>query len=121
MSLPILTTLFGGKFFRLISEFNFSSEACGDDLSYTEMGYYAFYPDGDLYVKTSINGTPSLGGTWNWTDESAKDEIYIYFPSLGQGQNFTITYLNEDNVVYGSIQSANGCSVTTYEQFNNPL
>ncbi len=103
---------------HVISKFMFSSEECGDDVSYEEMGYYAFYPNGDLYVKTSLSGSATLGGTWNWTDESTKNEIYVYFPSLGQGQNFTITYLNESNVVYGSVQSASGCSVTTYEQFS---
>jgi len=100
------------------SDFNFSG--CGEegeDYSYDGLGYYAFYPDGSMYSKSGINGTPTYLQEWEWTDSSLS-AIYV------RGETsvpFTVTYLNEDNVVYGSNQSVGGgCSLTSYEQLGDP-
>ncbi|HLT52768.1 MAG TPA: hypothetical protein VKZ97_02700 [Flavobacteriaceae bacterium] len=105
---------------HVISDFNFNSEDCGDDFSYEDTGYYAWYPDGSYYVKTSLNGSPTQVGEWEWAN-SSKTRIYIYNYSNGSEGEMTVTYLNDNNVVYGSYQSGGGCSLTTYEQFNNPI
>ncbi len=97
---------------------DYSSDDCGSDVEYEEMGYFAFYPDGSYYYKSSVSGYAYAVGSWEWTD-SSKEEIYVS-NSSGSG-DFTITYLNDENVVYGSYQSASGCSATTYEQFNSPF
>ncbi|MFC0604828.1 hypothetical protein [Winogradskyella pulchriflava] len=102
---------------HIISNFDFSSDECGDDFSIEDQGFIAFYPDGNYYQKFSIGGNPSQLGSWEWSN-SSHSRITVY--TQGLEQEFTVTYLNEDNVVYGSVQSASGCSVTTYEQFNNP-
>ncbi len=103
---------------HVISSVDYSSDECGTDVEYEDLGYYAFYPDGSYYYKSSVNGTAYEVGSWEWSD-SSKEEIYVS-NTTGSG-NFTITYLNEDNVVYGSYQSASSCSATTYEQFNDPF
>ena len=102
---------------HVISDFDFSSADCGEDFSLEDQGYIAFYPDGDYYQKWSIDGSASQLGSWEWAN-SSHSKITVFIDGLEQ--DFTVTYLNEDNVVYGSVQSGSGCSVTTYEQFNNP-
>jgi hypothetical protein len=103
---------------HVVSAFMFSSEDCGEDFEYENQGYYAFYPNGNYYTKSSLNGTPTLVGSWEWYN-SSKSKIIIS-NDLGEAVN-TLTYLNADNVVFGTKQNAEGCKVTTYEQFNNPF
>jgi hypothetical protein len=103
---------------HVVSSFDFSSDDCGDDQTIENSGYYAFYPDGGYYFKSSIDSTPFSVGEWGWTDGS-KTKIFIS-NSIGEGE-FTVTYLNEMNIVFGSRQTGPGCSVVTYEQFNDPF
>ncbi|SHI85926.1 hypothetical protein [Flavobacterium haoranii] len=105
---------------HVVSSADFSSDDCGDDQTVEDGGYYAWYPNGNYYYKTSINGSTTLAGSWEWTN-SSKTKIYIHNNSTGAEGEMTLTYLNESNIVYGIKQSGGGCSVTTYEQFNNPF
>jgi len=89
-------------------------EECGEDVTENNLGYLAFYPDGGIYARTSRTGPITPGGFWEWAN-SDKNAI------VTQGINFTITYLNDTNVVYASVQSSGPCSATTYEQFNDPF
>ena len=99
------------------SDFNFSG--CGEDsedFSEDNLGFYAFYPDGTMYTKSSIDGTPSYLQEWEWTN-SNQTAIYV------RGETsipFTVTYLNEDNVVYGSNQNLGNCNIISYEQLGDP-
>ena len=103
---------------HVTSSVDFSSTECGDDQEYNNQGYYAFYASGEYYYKTSTNGSETLVGTWAWED-SSKSKMIISNQS-GSAVN-TVTYLNADNVVFGSNQSSGGCSAITFEQFNNPF
>ena len=102
---------------HIISDFDYSG--CGaeeDDYSFTDFGYYAFYPDGTMYSKQSIDGTPVYLQEWEWTSPN-KTAVYV------RGDTsiaFTVTYLNDDNVVYGSSQSIGGCTLVSYEQLGDP-
>tara|TARA_B100000767_G_C19731721_1_gene522023 strand:+ start:762 stop:1262 length:501 start_codon:yes stop_codon:yes gene_type:complete len=89
-------------------------EECGEDETQNDLGYIAFYEDGGIYYKTSISGSAQRGGSWEWTN-SDKNSI------ITQNIEFTVTYLNDTNVVYGSFQTSGPCSATTYEKFNNPF
>ncbi len=85
-----------------------------DSTDYEGDGYYvAFYPNGDLASKYGTDGTPDVYSSWEWSN-SNKNSIDL------EGTTFTITYLNDDNVVYASKQSGEGCTVETYEQFGSP-
>lgn len=105
---------------HVISSADYSSADCGDDEVIEDGGYYAWYPDGSYYYKAIISDTPSLVGSWEWTN-SSKTKVYIHNYTTSAEGEMTVTYLNESNIVYGTNQSAGGCSVTTYEQFNNPF
>lgn len=105
---------------HVISSITYSSVDCGDDVAYEDTGYYAWYPDGNYYQKSTTDGTPVLVGEWEWTN-STKTKVYIYNSSSGAEGEMTVTYLNDNNIVYGSQQSASGCSATVFEQFNNPF
>jgi hypothetical protein len=78
--------------------------------------YFAFSPDGKLLYKIGLNGVVYNDRTWQWTS-SAKESIYL---DNETDVKFTITYLNDNNVCYASIQHGEGCTVTTYEHMNNP-
>lgn len=103
---------------HVISSATINREECGDDTEIKNSGYFAFYPNGDYYAKTSKDGTAIRQGSWSWTS-SSKDKITVS-TQLGT-VNFSVTYLNDNNVVYASVQSEGGCSATTYEQFNDPF
>ncbi|WCO03028.1 hypothetical protein [Psychroserpens ponticola] len=101
-----------------VSDFNFSG--CGqdsEDYSVTDLGYYAFYPDGTMHQKNSIDGEPFYLQEWEWTNPN-KTAVYVRGDtSVG----FTVTYLNDNNVVYGASQSiGGGCTIVSYEQLGNP-
>lgn len=100
-----------------VSNFDFNNVDCGDDDTLNNQGYIAFYPDGSLYQRYSTAGTAFKTGDWAWTD-SGKSAIRL--TRQGESAVFTVTWLNDDNVVYGSNQSAGSCSVITYEKFGNP-
>ena len=103
---------------HVISDVKISGpDECGEDLSIEENGYVAFYTNGSLYFKYDTSGSASSIGSWEWTN-SNKTAVLIS-NSLGN-QEFTVTYLNENTVVYGSVQSSEGCSAVTYEKFNSP-
>ncbi|OSY88994.1 hypothetical protein WH52_04860 [Tenacibaculum holothuriorum] len=90
---------------------------CDGDVEVKETGFFAFYKDGGLYVRTTKDGTPVKGGEWKWEDDN-KDAVIV--TANGNTQKFTVTYLNSSNVVYASVQTQGPCTATTYEQFNNP-
>lgn len=102
---------------HVITSIEFSSTECGDDITETAIGYLAFYPTGGIFLKNSPGEEPFNIGSWEWAN-SNRSAIFVS-NSAGQGE-FTVTWLNENNVVYGSVQSSGGCSATTYEQFDNP-
>lgn len=103
---------------HVISSIEYNSEDCGDSQEIENVGYFAFYPNGNYYQKSSIESTQQLVGSWEWKNDAKKQ---MYFSNqTGEGE-VTLTYLNEINIVFGSSMSAEGCSVTSYEQFNNPL
>jgi hypothetical protein len=100
---------------HVISKVNINGpEECGEDVTQNELGYVAFYDDGGIYIKSSRSGSASRSGSWEWTN-SDKNSITT------QNVDFTVTYLNDTNVVYASVQSSGPCSATTYEKFNDPF
>jgi len=102
---------------HIISDFNYSG--CGDEEGFSQEGngYYAFYPDGTMFEKSGIDGIPSYLQEWQWTDASLS-AVYVRGDT---SVPFTVTYLNDDNVVYGSNQNISGsCSIISYEQLGNP-
>lgn len=104
---------------HVITSVKYSNSQCGEDLTYTDLGYMAFYPSGEYYLKTSLGEQPEVIGSWEWAN-STKSAILVT-NSLGQQAEFSVTWLNDNNVVYGSNQGGTSCSVTTYEQFNDPF
>lgn len=102
---------------HIISDFNYSG--CGEEDGFSQEGngYYAFYPDGTMHEKSGIDGNPTFLQIWQWTDAS-QSAIYVRGDT---NVPFTVTYLNDDNVVYGSNQSISGsCSIISYEQLGDP-
>ena len=93
-------------------------DECGENQTINNQGYFAFYTNGGLYYKSSSSSSPISAGSWEWAN-SNKTSILVSNQS-GE-QDFSVTYLNDSNVVYGSVQSQGPCSATTYEQFNNPF
>ena len=100
---------------QVVSKVDFSGQ-CGDneDQEVTDGNYYAFYPDGDYYAKTSKEGSTSYVGSWEWEDEDTKDAIII------QGIEFSLRGLNSDELIIASDQSQASCTVITWEQFDKP-
>lgn len=92
-------------------------EECGESIAVNNSGFIAFYTNGSIYYKSSKSGSAVYNGSWEWVD-SNKDAVYVS-NSLGS-QEFTLTYLNEDNIVYGSQQSEGSCAAITYEEFDEP-
>jgi len=85
-----------------------------------EVGYYyAFSPDGKMYYKDGIGGTPFAYNDWDWADNS-KSKVKIT-DEWGDSQIFEFTELNANAVVYASYQSQPGCSLLTWEQLGNPV
>ena len=103
---------------HITSDFNYVN--CGgedQDFSIEDLGYYAFYPDGTMHQKSSIDGTPEYLQEWEWTDSSLT-AIYVRGDT---SVAFSVTYLNEDNAVYGANQTVSGpCSIISYEQLGDP-
>jgi len=81
--------------------------------------YYAFFPNGKMYYKIEINGTPIEHNDWEWTD-SSKSKVKIT-NIYGDSQVFEFTELNANAVVYASYQSQQGCSLLTWEQLGDPI
>lgn len=77
--------------------------------------YYAFYPNGKIYYKYGVTGTPIAHHGWEWTD-SSKSKIRI-ITNDGESVIFEFTELNSKTVVYASYQSEGNCSVLTWERF----
>lgn len=104
---------------HLTSEYIFNNEDCRNRNNIHNAGYFAFANNGTLYIKLNKNDAASNGGRWKWTS-SKKNKITITYRS-GDQQDFTITYLNENNIIYASKQSKGECSLLMYQQFNNPF
>ncbi|WP_432670981.1 hypothetical protein [Flavobacterium sp. SM2513] len=100
------------------SIFSSNEEECGWDTEYENQGYFAFFPDGNYYQRTSFSGSQTLVGSWEWAN-SSKTKISIS-NQTGEGV-MTVTYLNDENIVFGNKQNIEGCSITSYEQFNDPI
>lgn len=77
----------------------------------------ALTPDGSILIKLKGEGEPFLNGSWEWTDDS-KEAILISSGSVSG--ELDITYLNDENLVYGNVQSEAGCSLLQFVQFNEP-
>ncbi|MFY9244016.1 MAG: hypothetical protein WAO74_13430 [Polaribacter sp.] len=92
-------------------------EDCGEGQSIRNVGYFAFSPNGDLIFRTSKNGSTTTRGTWRWGNDNKNT---VYASDIGNVE-FTLTYLNANNLVIASQQAAGPCSATTYEQFNDPF
>jgi len=102
---------------HITSDFNYVD--CGEDQDFSVdgQGYYAFYPDGTMHAKDGIDDTPYYLQEWEWTNNDL-NAIYVRGDT---SVAFTVTYLNEDNVVYGSNQNVSGpCSIISYEQLSDP-
>lgn len=76
--------------------------------------YYAFYPNGRIYYKMGVTGTPIAHHGWAWVDD-AKLKVRIT-PSDGESVIFEFTELNSKSIVYASYQSEQGCNVLTWER-----
>lgn len=95
---------------------------CPSDLQDQEVEldnvYFGFAPNGRTYQRNGPTGSPSDIWGWEWTD-SSKSAVHI------QGNtdiDFVITSLNNDEVVYASVQElGQGCTGTTWEQFGSPF
>lgn len=77
----------------------------------------AFTADGDIFVKLKGEEPSIRTGSWSWTDDTKS--------SISIGSNdvsgiLKVTYLNDNNVVYGNTQTGEGCTVTQYVQFHEP-
>lgn len=81
--------------------------------------YYAFSPNGKMYYKYGQEGTPVEYNDWEWAN-SSKSKIRIT-NQWGETMDFELTELNDDGVVYASYQSAQGCSLLTWEQLGTPV
>lgn len=98
---------------HIVSVVDFGS-GCGDnedeEYVYTDR-YLGFTPDGSVYAKIGVNGTPiDTGETWEWTSSSKDKMIY-------QSVEFTLTELWSIRLTIASDQSQSGCSVVTWEEF----
>lgn len=105
---------------HVISKVTYNGSACvkkeGEVLG-EKKGYFAFYPNGGLYVRSSKNGTPIRGGSWKWKS-SSKNMVVVTINGVSFDNK--LTYLNANNVVYASAQPHSGCTAYTYEQFGSP-
>lgn len=79
--------------------------------------HVALTPDGSILIKINGEGEPFLNGSWEWTDESK--EAILISSAIVSGE-LDITYLNDENLVYGNVQSEAGCSLSQFLQFNEP-
>lgn len=100
---------------HIVSVVDFGS-GCGDnedeEYTYTDV-YLGFTPEGKIFRKIGISGTPvDTGETWQWTSAS-KDKMIF------QGVEFTLTELWNIRLTIASDQSQSGCSVVTWEEFMN--
>lgn len=102
-----------------VSSFNYSNSKCGQNYKVNNTGHFAFTHNGEILVKLYKNSESKIGGYWKWTSNN-KEAISI--THLGREEKvFTITYLNDNNIVYSSSnQEEEDCYVSIYEQFNNP-
>ncbi|WP_424964031.1 hypothetical protein [Ekhidna sp.] len=97
-----------------VSKIDFSSEECGDDedLSQTDV-YYAFTSSGNIRVRQGASGDGYIARTWAWSS-SAKNAINIDGET---SVDFELRALNNTELIYASYQSAQGCSLVTWERF----
>ncbi len=100
------------------SDFKFTG-SCPEDGDYEDEnfntpGFFAFYPNGKMYYKSSVGGDPTFFQNWRWTD-SNKTHVYVRDET---DVAYEITYLNSKNVVYGSKRSEGGCTLVSYEQMS---
>ncbi|MEX0722044.1 MAG: hypothetical protein WD059_15310 [Balneolaceae bacterium] len=80
--------------------------------------YFAFKPDGDMYIKVGEDGTEQNATSWEWTDESKSAIELELYPDV----EFELTSLNDDELVYASLQEGEqGCKAVTWEQFGDPI
>lgn len=104
----------------IYGEIEYNCEGENDVEEIEEVGYYyAFFPNGKMYYKDGISGTPYAYNDWEWAD-SSKSKIRIS-NNYGESQVFEFTELNANAVVYASYQSYQGCSLLTWEQMGNPV
>lgn len=80
--------------------------------------YFAFYPDGTLYMKDYLGGTPYFHSNWEWTD-SSKSKIRL--SNDGESQVYQVTELNANAAVYAAAHSEEGCTFLTWEQLGQPV
>lgn len=104
----------------IYGEIEYNCEGENDVEEIDEDGYYyAFFPNGKMYYKDGINGTPFAYNDWEWAD-SSKSKVRIS-NNYGESLVFEFTELNADAVVYASYQSQQGCSLLTWEQLGSPV
>lgn len=104
----------------IYGEIEYNCEGENDVEEIEEAGYYyAFFPNGKMYYKDGINGTPFAHNDWEWAD-SSKSKVRIT-DEWGDSQVFEFTELNANAVVYASYQSQQGCSLLSWEQLGNPV
>lgn len=104
------------KWWRHIASVVDFGSGCGDnedeEYTYTNV-YLGFTPEGKVYRKTGIDGSPvDTGNTWEWTSAS-KDKMIF------QGVEFTLTELWNIRLTIASDQSQSGCNIITWEEFIN--
>lgn len=76
--------------------------------------YIAFYPTGEVYTKSGVNGQAvNTNYTWSWVDVTTKNKIYF------NGLEYTFTELWNSRLVIASNQSQQGCSVIIWEEWTN--
>lgn len=96
-----------------------------DDLEADTTHYHAFYPNGEIWVREGASAAPIKKGTWKWTNanqNAVKVVIDDEEPDPDFDNVYTITWLNDNNLVYVATikHSENGCSaaVNVYIQFS---
>lgn len=77
--------------------------------------YFAFKPEGKLYFKVGADGTEYEATTWEWSDGSKSGIVLGDYPDV----EFEFTMLNENEVVYASVQQEGSCRAVTWEHFKN--
>ncbi len=86
--------------------------------------YYAFFPNGKLYMKYGTTGAPQYKADWQWAN-SSKSKVKITFEEEFDGEKFSLDYefteLNSSAVTYAALISEDGCKFVEWVQFGNPI
>ncbi|TDS65083.1 hypothetical protein [Myroides indicus] len=85
------------------------------DVEDGDFTYYAFYPNGKLYARYTLEDTPIEYASWRWID-SSKSKIGVK-TSFTEELVYEITELNSFGVTYAHIISEMGYTTVLWEQY----